>query len=261
MSDRSELDDRPNASYRRRNEELFSYLVKTFVKFLDDEHAAEFRRVITVLEKSVEDNCRSCTLAFDPGVAEERSKRFRDPRRQRFLLRLVATRISHLFAGERAVFPRSVVEGMDNYLRKALGEVIYGEINEETASLLNKITAKDDDELMDKIRGNPEWKRFYDLILIRILLRFEQFPKAQKTFITIIDRTMQEKSNFTFTDTHFPWLFNALFGDIFQQLNDEEQRLRWDYMFGDGTSRKLELIYKASRPKVKEKPPSTGRYI
>lgn len=261
MSDRSELDDRPNASYRRRNEELFSYLVNTFVKFLDNEKAAEFRRVIAVLEKSVEDNCRSCTLSFDASVQEERARRFRDPRRQRFLLRLVSSRCAHLFAGDRAVFPRSVVEGLDNYLRKSLGDVIYGEINEEAASLLAKITSKDDDEMMEKIRANVEWKRFYDLILIRILLRFEQFPKAQKTFITIIDRTMQDKSQFNFTEIHFPWLFNALFSDIFAQLSIEEQRLRWDYMFGDGTSRKLENIHRASRPKPQEKPGGGGRYL
>ncbi len=50
---------------------------------------------------------------------------------------------------------------------------------------------------------------------------------------------MQDKSNFSFNEEHFAAVFEALFSDLWVEAQKEGQRIRWDFLFGDGTSARL----------------------
>ena len=163
--------------------------------------------------------------------------------RSKFLLRLIAGRFSHLFADpENPIFPREVVMGFDNYLAKLLGDVLYSELNVEAQELLSQFTTDDDGEIWKMIGENDRHKRFAYNILIRILLKFEDFEWAKRNFISILNNVTERKSGFLFEDPHFQLLFTALFSDLFRALWDDEESVKLDFMFGDGTADRLDGI-------------------
>lgn len=163
--------------------------------------------------------------------------------RSKFLLRLIAGRFSHLFADpNNPIFPREVVMGFDNYLDKLLGEGLYSELNVEAQELLSQFLTDDDGEIWKMIGENDRHKRFAYNILIRILLKFEDFEWAKRNFISILNNVTERKSGFLFEDQHFQLLFTALFSDLFRALWDDEESLKLDFMFGDGTADRLDGI-------------------
>ena len=163
--------------------------------------------------------------------------------RSKFLLRLIAGRFSHLFADpENPVFPREVVMGFDNYLTKLLGGVLYGEMNVEAQELLSYFNTDDDGEIWKEIGKNDRHKRFAYNILIRILLKFEDFEWAKRNFISILNNVTERKSGFLFEDQHFQLLFTALFSDLFKALWDDGASIKLDFMFGEGTADRIDGI-------------------
>lgn len=163
--------------------------------------------------------------------------------RSKFLLRLIAGRFSHLFADpNNPVFPREVVMGFDNYLVKLLGEVLYSEMNTEAQELLSYFHTDDDGEIWKEIGKNDRHKRFAYNILIRILLKFEDFEWAKRNFISILNNVTERKSGFLFEDQHFQLLFTALFSDLFKALWDDGASIKLDFMFGEGTADRIDGI-------------------
>jgi|GEM_PF-1301045 len=177
--------------------------------------------------------------------------------RSKFLLRLIAGRFSHLFADpNNPVFPREVVMGFDNYLAKLLGEGLYSELNVEAQELLSQFRTDDDGEIWKMIGQNDRHKRFAYNILIRILLKFEDFDWAKRNFISILNNVTERQSGFLFEDTHFQLLFTALFSDLFRALWDDEESVKLDFMFGDGTADRLDGIrdnFKAYKEMIAER--------
>jgi len=222
------------SAYKRVTRELFHQLLTTFQSMLPPEKASQFALVGEELKNTIIDKLDSVV----------QTKVARDSRRNRFLLRLVLSRVSHLFSGNRAILPRSLIEGLDTYLIKAFGPIIYEELNNEADQILWNLHAGDDRELWDAINKNPPVRRFVDTIFIRILFRFENFAAGKKTFTSIVDRTMQDKSNFSFNEDHFYAVFESLFSELWTEAQNEGQRIRWDFLFGDGTSSRLIEILK-----------------
>ncbi|MEG3618411.1 hypothetical protein V5T82_08105 [Magnetovibrio sp. PR-2] len=177
--------------------------------------------------------------------------------RSKFLLRLIAGRFSHLFADpNQPIFPREVVKGFDDYMIKLLGEVLYGELNIEAQELLSQFSSDDDGEIWKLIGANDRHKRFAYNILIRILMKFEDFDWARRNFVSILNNVTERASGFVFEDKHFQLLFNALFSDLFKALWDDEESLKLDFMFGDGTADRLDGIrdqFKAYRAEIMER--------
>lgn len=183
---------------------MFHQLLATFQTMLPPEKATQFAQVGEELKNTILDK-----LDLVAQTATER-----DTRRNRFLLRLVLSRISPLFSGNKAILPRSIIEALDTYLIKAFGPIIYEELNNEADQILWNLAVGDDHQLWDAINRNPPVRRFVDTIFIRILFRFENFQAGKKIFSSIIDRTMQDRSNFSFTEDHFYAVFEALFNDL-----------------------------------------------
>ncbi len=226
------------AVFPKRNQDLFNYLINTFVSLLPGDKASQFRTVAKEIEKLLEEHTKAFISSLPPDL-QAAALQIRDPRRSRFLLRLIAGRVSHLFAAKNPKLPKSVIEGLDQFLRKAFGQVVYDELNHEADDMFHGIPSTDDEEMWRQIKAHPQWRRFADTILIRILLRFENFANGKKTFMLIVGRVMMDASKFTFGESHFNLIFQSLFGDLLYELQTDEQRLRWDFMFGDGTSGRL----------------------
>ncbi len=224
-------------TFRRRVRELVHYLNTAFQSLLPPDKAEQFARIAEEISASVEDNCGACRRCQISEAAAPR-----DPRRNRFLLRLVVGRVSHLFSAPKAPMPRSLIEGLDRYLKKAFGPIMYDELNSEAEQILCNLKAADDHAMREHIRRNPQLRRFVDTIFIRILFRFENFPVGKKTFTHILSDTMQEASNFSFQEEHFFLLFEALFRDLWLETRNDDQQVRWDFMFGDGTSKRIKSI-------------------
>ena len=234
--------------FPKRNREMMKYLITSFAKLLDPAKQAEFAKISAQLAAAIDNNCGTC--AKFRGTDADPAAPPKDPRRQRFLLRLVVSQVSSLFFGTKQVYPRVVVEGLDRYLRKSLGDILYEDLNKEADSLLYRVNTNDDIELVQRINANSDWRRFADNIRIRVLLRFENFTQARKTFVTVIDNAVREQGQGSFEDHNFPILFDALFRDIFEALNSDESRLRLDYQFGDGTAKKIHSIVDQFRKKA-----------
>lgn len=240
MSDQH-IPDQPTdavlASYKRVTRDLFHQLLSTFQSMLPPEKATQFAQIGEELKSTILEKLDSIAQSTSPTAQ-------RDARRNRFLLRLVLSRVSHLFSGKQAIMPRSLIEGLDTYLIKAFGPIIYEELNNEADQILWNLHAGDDRELWDSINKNPPVRRFVDTIFIRILFRFENFPAGKKTFTSIVDRTMQDRSNFSFNDDHFYAVFESMFNELWTEAQSEGQRIRWDFLFGDGTSARIVEILK-----------------
>lgn len=189
-----------------------------------------------------------------PGQADQPQE---SGNRSKFLLRLIAGRFSHLFADpNNPVFPREVVMGFDNYLNKLLGGLLYGELNVEAQELLSYFHTDDDGEIWREIGKNDRHKRFAYNILIRILLKFEDFDWAKRNFISILNNVTERQSGFLFEDQHFQLLFTALFSDLFKALWDDEASLKLDFMFGEGTADRIDGIrdnFKAYKEQLAER--------
>ena len=218
-----------------------------------ENHTPEMDVAVKELVREIETIIRTNLLNFGNQVSEQTkasapasvaAPKAESGNRSKFLLRLIAGRFSHLFASKdgNSILPREVVMGFDNYLEKLLGEVMYEELNAEAGELLSWFDTDDDDLIWREIGENDRHKRFAYNILIRILLKFEDFKWARKNFISIVNNVTEAKSGFIFEDQHFQLLFNALFSEIFKVMWDDDEMVKLDFMFGGGTADKIDNI-------------------
>ncbi len=165
-------ENKPSGVSGQRTRELFHYLVTTFQSMLPPEKAEQFGRIALELEAAVAET-------YVDAPAPEQPKAH-DPRRNRFLLRLVVGRVSPLFSGDRPSMPRSLIEGLDRYLMKAFGPIIYEELNAEADQILINLNTNDDHAMWEGIRRAPQMRRFVDTIFIRILFVLRISRTAKK---------------------------------------------------------------------------------
>jgi hypothetical protein len=237
-----------------RNAGMFRTLVETFRASVPAERHERFEALSTRLFASIDENCAACKRACADAAAgacaepcggtPEADKG--DFRRKRFLLRVVVGKASHLFDGRRSKppLPRATIEGVDRYMRKAFGDIVYDELDAEAASVLRDIDTTTDSAMWAAIRRDPLRRRFVDTVLLRLLFRFERWDVAKKTFCIIVDSTIRDviQSRYDFDEAKFDAVFEALFAELWLELEKDEQRVRWDFMFGDGASKRIEAI-------------------
>ncbi|TCS63054.1 hypothetical protein [Varunaivibrio sulfuroxidans] len=248
-----------NADVAKRSSATTKTLVRTFVDFMMSNNmltkqikTENFDRNITALVREIDVILRNgfeqhgFDVMADVRAAYE-AKAGQKPKetgnRHKFLLRLIAGRFSHLFAAPKAaIFPRNIVAGFDDYLQKLLGDMLYDELNQEAQLVLSNHATDDDQEIWKKIGETERDRRFAYNILIRILLRFSDFTWARKNFISIVNNVTERQSGFIFDEDHFCLMFNALFSDIFQIIWNDQQSLKLDFMFGNGTVDSIDRI-------------------
>ena len=218
-----------------------------------ENHTPELDTAVKELVREIETIIRTNLLNFGNQVSEQTkasapasiaAPKKEAGNRTKFLLRLIAGRFSHLFASKdgNSILPREIVMAFDDYMIKLLGEVLYEELNGEAGELLSWFDTDDDDLIWREIGENDRHKRFAYNILIRILLKFEDFKWARKNFISIVNNYTEAKSGFMFEDKHFQLLFNALFSELFKVMWDDDEMVKLDFMFGGGTADKIDSI-------------------
>jgi DNA-binding response OmpR family regulator len=191
-----------------------------------------------------------------PPVREQpRSSKAGKNRRRLFLLRLFISRISHLFGddkGRKKVVPRLFVHGFDEYLTLLMGRNLYIQLNLEAKKLLEKVESDDDAFIWREIILNEQYRRFSFNILIRILIKFKDFAKNKRNFLTIINKSFDKKVD-KFTESHFNIVFMTLFADIFGFMRDADELAKMDFMYGEGTGDKISGIYDEFKKQDEEK--------
>jgi len=163
------------------------------------------------------------------------------PLRNRFLLRLVSAKISHLCQPPHSL-PRCLYNAVDVYLQKVFGDIVYEELNEEAGTVLSEINCADDLDIWPTINKKRQSRRFADTILVKILLHFENFNAGKRTFLININQVAMHESSVTFDDSVFTLVFSALFSQLREDIKDNEARVRLDFLFGNDISARLDKI-------------------
>ncbi|WP_145980944.1 hypothetical protein [Magnetospirillum sp. ME-1] len=235
----------PISKHAELTKNNFVKLTQHLADFLSDTQKQKLSQVSIQLLSVIERNCEDCAKNIRSSV-EKKTESIGI--RKKFLLRLVGSKISHL-CNNPSIFPKSIFDAIDTYMKKAFGHIVYEELNIEAEHILLSIDDDGDEFMWLEINKNPRWKRLAETILIRILLRFEQFQVGKRTFMIIINDVTIAKSKFTFADEHFTILFNSLFSELGDALNDENQRIRLDFHFGDGVSKRIRSILDQGMPR------------
>ena len=189
-----------------------------------------------------------------PAVQPPEEKKAGKERRYLFLLRLFASKVSHLFKeshGQKAQIPRQFVHGFDRYLRMLLGATLYEQLNGEAEKLLDEIDSNDDAYIWREVFMNEQYRMFSMNILVRILLKFKNFERSKMNFISIINSVFEESAVDVFTERHFAVVFSTLFSDIFGVIGDPEEMRDFDCRFGDGSSQRIMTIYDAFKEEMR----------
>ncbi len=235
----------PISKHAELTKKNFVQLTKHLADFLNETQRQKLSQVSIQLLSVVEKNCDDCAKSIRSSVAQKTES---GGIRKKFLLRLVGSKISHL-CKKPSIFPKSVFDALESYMKKAFGDLVYDDLNIEAEHILSSIEGDGDEFIWQEINKNPRWKRLAETILIRILLRFEQFQVGKRTFMIIINDVTITKSKFTFTDEHFTIFFKSMFSDLGDSLNDENQRIRLDFHFGDGVSKRIRSILDQGIPR------------
>jgi hypothetical protein len=218
---------------------VFENLFSTFCSLLPPEKASQVLQIENPIVELIVSHCEK--LVLQNNKVEKKSG---VAGRNRYLLRLVVGKVSYLIKGEKPLFPRSLIEGLDFYLQKSFGPVLYRDLNEEIDHILGDLTTDQDDKMWKEINQDSYKSRLVDTIFIRILFRFENFTQGQTKFISILDSTMNQISTFHFKEEHFFIVFESMFNHLWPMIHQEELKMRWDFYFGDGTSQKIIGILK-----------------
>ncbi|MBT3765695.1 MAG: response regulator [Rhodospirillaceae bacterium] len=176
--------------------------------------------------------------------------------RTKFLLRLTLVKISHLLTELEGIpnrIPRVFIRGLDEYLHKLLGDASYNALNPMAEKLFEKITAEEDEEIWQEIVADEDYKSFAFSILMKMLVKFDNFYSGMTTFLSIVNGTINSLDDKKkgqgqidiFTEEHFSLFFVTLFSDIFDILRDKEQALLLDDQFTKGTADRLAKIYES----------------
>lgn len=236
----------PISKHAELTKKNFVELTQHLADFLNETQRQKLSQVSIQLLSVVERNCDDCAKSILSSVSKKKEA---GGVRKKFLLRLVSSKISHL-CNKPSILPKSIFDALDAYMKKAFGDLVYDDLNIDAEHILSCIEGDGDEFIWREINNNPRWKRLAETILIRILLRFEQFQVGKRTFMIIINDVTMTKSKFTVTDAHFMVLFASMFSDLGDSLNDENQRIRLDFHFGDGVSKKIRSILGQGIPRM-----------
>lgn len=195
------------------------------------------------LTTSMRENCTQCRTAA--ASAEGQAAVVHPPfRRERLLLRLLTAKVAPLFApgapGERVV-PRQFTVGFDLYLHQVFGDSLYALLNQEARDIMNAIHADADHEVWTNLMSERRYRNFGLRLLVRLCAAFADFERGRTHLTTAVAKHLRssdptEGRADAFVDADFAVVFSALFGDLFEFVGQEENRIWLDYICGPGTA-------------------------
>ena len=181
----------------------------------------------------------------------------RGGRRNKFVLRLLVARVSHLFddhGGWRQRLRRDFVDGFDRYLVQLLGGGQYGQMNSQAGDILNVLDVDEDAEIWPNIYLEQDHRVFGFSILIDCLRKFEDFDRGRRSFMSIVNTSIMKNARkgkylerFVLDEGQFMIVFGTMFSDLFAVLGDADEAAALDLTFGPGTWERMERIRGAYR--------------
>ena len=217
-------------------------------------------RFLASLEVWLKQNCRLCLghVLASSESAHDPALRPVGERRRRFLLRMLVARFSHLFAtGADGDIDRSLVYGLDIYLRKFLGENRYDEMNAEAHRCLARFPDCDDAELWRSVMADAKGRTCLLNLVVGIVLKFETYARSRATFVTIVNNG-QMRWVPEFTSEQFDRLFALLSSDLFAMAHSDGDAAELDALLGGGTAAALRRTERAFRQDVRFHRPPPG---
>ena len=174
-----------------------------------------------------------------------------DNRRQYFLLRLLTSRVAPFFrqdnSGETTI-SREFVVGFDLFLRHTFGDTMYELLNEEAAKIMRALPSEIDNQLWLHLMADERYRNFGLRLLTKLQTAFDDFSRGRSHFMTIVGKhrgggISASGLSKEFADREFATIFSALFGDLWEFAETEENRAWLDYLCGAGASDSVRQTY------------------
>jgi len=174
-----------------------------------------------------------------------------DNRRQYFLLRLLTARVAPFFrqdnSGETTI-SREFVVGFDLFLRHTFGDTMYELLNEEAAKIMRALPSDVDSQLWLHLMADERYRNFGLRLLTKLQTAFDDFSRGRSHFMTIVGKhrgggISASGLSKEFADREFATIFSALFGDLWEFAETEENRAWLDYLCGAGASDSVRQTY------------------
>ena len=191
------------------------------------------------LQGSILRSCAVCHAELESDIREDINSR-----RRFFLLRLLTSRVAPFFkpdvTGETPV-SREFVVGFDLFLRHTFGDTMYDLLNEEAGKIMRALPSDIDSQIWLHLMADERYRNFGLRLLTKLQFGFEDFARGRAHFMTIVGKhgggghTANGLAK-EFTDQAFATIFSALFGDLWEFVETEENRIWLDYLCGFGAA-------------------------
>lgn len=163
-------------------------------------------------------------------------------KRRLFLLRLVTSKLSHLFDPVHNPNPmdRAYALGLDLYFRRIFSQNVYIRLNGEAKQILGA-TGSDDIQVFNTVNTNPFFNAFVQNVLIRLALTFKKYEGAKGLFMQDVNSALPNDYP-DMTNEQFRVLMSALLFDVFMKGKSEMDGKLLEFRFGPGTADTLNAI-------------------
>ncbi len=173
-------------------------------------------------------------------------------RRKRFLLRLVASKVSSQFERPGKALdglPRDMVAGLEIFMRQTLGDVLYQRLEQESREIIQEFPSEVDAELWGHLISDRRYRNYSLRLMMRLIADFREFERGRSHFVTLVGKHQGAAATgrgvrIEFTDAQFVRVFAAIFGDVFEFVESSENRIWLDYLCGDGSARFVQDVYR-----------------
>ncbi len=226
-------------------EQLGSLAVSLSVKREQPQLTEQTQAYVDNMRQAYAQNCRLCATAlFDEGMAATMIRvrpRHAQDRRRRFLMRflvcLFSDRLQDAPPWRAPALPRAVLPGFEVFLAKVMGSVAYGDLNSDADQLLALHPDESDQSLRTSLFSRADSRLMTHKLLIRCLLAFGDMQRTHDEFLTNLRHPTDVR--FQASETHFHTLFDAMFGRVFDLLQDHSQTAEIERYFGLGIVERL----------------------
>lgn len=172
----------------------------------------------------------------------------RDERRKDAITRLVYARlrmnIEKRSVPSGVVFPRVVVSGLQTMVAVMLTNREWRLLNDHARFIFEYIGSDDDTVLATQLKNNPAILLLSQRVFLTLLLRFKGFNARRQEFISIINNSTAE-TGYRMTDMEFCEVFEALFRDYHDMIQNEDGRARLAISHSDDFPERIKGIFDA----------------